>query len=124
MKRRTQIAAGAALIAVAAATTAAVVILRRNKVDTPTQATAPATPPALPSARPSDDEASFVGVVLPPQSVNVASKEDGKVVRIRVRVGDVVHEGDVLAELDDSVKKHELAIARATRKAEIGRAHV
>jgi RND family efflux transporter MFP subunit len=93
-------------------------ILRRTEAATGAVTTEPAAPAGAPSARPAaDDEPSFVGVLLPPQSVNVASKEEGKIVNIHVRVGDVVDEGEVLAELDDSVKKHELAIARATRGA-------
>jgi len=80
----------------------------------PLSAPAP-SPPRVAVAETLDE--GFVGVLVPPQAVNVASREDAKIVKIRVRVGDVVHEGDLLAQLDDRIKKHELSIARAALRA-------
>ena len=121
MKWRLILSVGFVLAVGAAAGSAAVVYLLHRpasaaqELPSPSPAPAPAPSPAPAPATAEPD--GFVGVLLPPQAVNVASREDAKIVKIRARVGDVVHEGDLLAQLDDRVKKHELSIARAALRA-------
>ena len=56
-----------------------------------------------------------VGTVSANQSVNIGAEVGGKVAEIRVDVGDLVREGDVLARLDDE----RLRIARNLARAEV-----
>jgi RND family efflux transporter MFP subunit len=94
---------------------AATVLVRRSHRSPHTPAPSAASAPEL-TAPKEATSGSFVGVVLPPQAVNVASQDGGKLIRVSVKVGDMVRQGDVIASLDDAVKKHELAMARATLK--------
>jgi len=56
-----------------------------------------------------------VGTVSANQSVNIGAEVGGKVAEIRVDVGDLVREGDVLARLDDE----RLRVARNLARAEV-----
>lgn len=57
--------------------------------------------------------APFLGVVIPENSVELSSKFEGRLERLEVNVGDTVHTGDVLAQLDVRPLAQELAGARA-----------
>jgi multidrug efflux pump subunit AcrA (membrane-fusion protein) len=57
--------------------------------------------------------AGCVGIVVAPASADLASQLESRVVRVRVRPGDVVQAGAVLAELDTNAARKELAIAEA-----------
>jgi RND family efflux transporter MFP subunit len=57
--------------------------------------------------------APFLGVVIPQDSVDLASKFESRLERLEVNVGDTVHTGDVLARLDMRPLTQELAAARA-----------
>ncbi len=56
---------------------------------------------------------SFLGVVIPHESVDLSSKFEGRLERLEVDVGDRVKEGAVLARLDVRPLKQDLAAARA-----------
>jgi RND family efflux transporter MFP subunit len=71
-----------------------------------TRAVATAERTALP-------EEGFLGMVLAPETVDVTSQLEARLVNIRVRPGDRVARGDVLAQLDTSSARQELAIAVA-----------
>jgi RND family efflux transporter MFP subunit len=58
-------------------------------------------------------DGGFVGVVLSRQSVQVAPKFEGPLASVKVRMGDEVSEGEVIAVLDTSVLRKELAVAEA-----------
>ena len=73
--------------------------------------------PAPPAAKP-----SYVGVLLPPQMANVASRSDGKLVAIPVKVGQMVKKGDVLAQYDARDRAADLAAAEANLRAAQGAA--
>lgn len=62
------------------------------------------------------EETTYVGVLVPPQAVNVAPRQGGKLSLVSVQVGAVVRAGDLLAQVDDSVLKHELAMAQASAR--------
>lgn len=55
----------------------------------------------------------FLGVVIPHDSVEVASKFEGRLERLEVDVGAAVRQGDVLARLDVRAMEQDLAAARA-----------
>jgi RND family efflux transporter MFP subunit len=80
-------------------------------------------PPATPSPAPSPaSTATFIGVLLPPQMANVASRQDGKLTEIPVKVGQTVKKGDVLAVFDSRERKQDLAMLEAQLKAAQGMA--
>jgi RND family efflux transporter MFP subunit len=56
---------------------------------------------------------SFLGVVIPHDSVDLSSKFEGRLDRLEVDVGDRVQQGQVLARLDVRPLQQELAAARA-----------
>ena len=57
--------------------------------------------------------APFLGVVIPQDSVDLASKFESRLERLEVNVGDTVRTGEVLARLDVRPLTQELAAARA-----------
>jgi RND family efflux transporter MFP subunit len=57
--------------------------------------------------------APFLGVVIPQDSVDLASKFESRLEHLEVNVGDTVRTGDVLARLDVRPLAQELAAARA-----------
>lgn len=58
--------------------------------------------------------ASFLGVVIPHDSVDLSSKFEGRLDSLEVDVGDRVRKGDVLARLDVRPLEQDLAAAKAT----------
>ncbi|WP_394845350.1 HlyD family efflux transporter periplasmic adaptor subunit [Pendulispora brunnea] len=58
----------------------------------------------------------WTGVLLAP-AVELTARLDARLAKVYVRVGDTVHEGDVLAELDTTVQQHEIAAAEAAVRA-------
>ena len=60
-----------------------------------------------------DLEARYVAVLVPLEAVDVTSKETGGLTAVRVRAGDVVATGDLVAELDLGPIREDLTIARA-----------
>lgn len=56
---------------------------------------------------------SFLGVVIPHESVDLSSKFEGRLERLEVDVGDRVKQGDALARLDVRPLVQDLAAARA-----------
>ena len=62
----------------------------------------------------------LVGVVMAPATVDLTSQLDARVRHLRVRPGDAVRAGEVLAELDTTLARNELAVAGADlRSAEV-----
>ncbi len=75
---------------------------------------APLPVPALDSGAPRSGAApSFLGVVIPHESVDLTSKFEGRLERLEVDVGDRVKQGTVLARLDVRPLVQDLAAARA-----------
>jgi len=62
---------------------------------------------------PEEANGGFVGVVLSRQSVQVAPKLEGPLASVKVRMGDSVRGGEVIAVLDTAIMKKELAVAEA-----------
>jgi RND family efflux transporter MFP subunit len=60
---------------------------------------------------------SFLGVVIPHESVDLTSKFEGRLERLEAGVGDRVRQGEVLARLDVRPLVQELAAARANLQA-------
>jgi RND family efflux transporter MFP subunit len=82
--------------------------------------------PAGPSAR-RDDDAGWVGVLLPRRSVDVAVDSTGEVTAVTAQVGDRVRRGDPLARIDTEPVRQALAVAEASlaaQRAEASRARV
>jgi multidrug efflux pump subunit AcrA (membrane-fusion protein) len=63
-----------------------------------------------------------VGTLDPYKEVTLAPKVDGRVLRVRHDVGDVVYPGDVLLELDATDYELDVQVARAGLDAEVARA--
>jgi multidrug efflux pump subunit AcrA (membrane-fusion protein) len=87
-----------------------------SEVSKPANAKAPET-----SSVPND----FVGVLLPPQMANLSPRADGKVLAVRVKIGQEVHPGEVLVQFDARERREDLAMAEAqlrTARAEAGAA--
>ncbi|MDB4993902.1 MAG: hypothetical protein JWM74_1334 [Myxococcaceae bacterium] len=59
------------------------------------------------------DAASFVGVLLPPQMANLSQRADGKVLEVKVRLGERVEKGAVLLVFDPRERQHDLAMVEA-----------
>lgn len=55
----------------------------------------------------------FVGVILSRQAVQIAPKFEGPLASVNVRMGDEVKQGEVIAVLDTSALRKELAVAEA-----------
>ncbi|WP_394820687.1 efflux RND transporter periplasmic adaptor subunit [Pendulispora albinea] len=76
-------------------------------------------PERPPAPRPSEDRSiaePWTGVILAP-AVELTARNDGRLAKVLVRVGDTVHAGDVLAQLDITVQLHEIAAAEAALRA-------
>jgi RND family efflux transporter MFP subunit len=58
-------------------------------------------------------EAGFLGVLTPGETVDVATRIDGLITRMEVRLGDHVEHNSVIAAIDDRVPRDELAMAQA-----------
>ncbi|WNG29866.1 efflux RND transporter periplasmic adaptor subunit [Cystobacter fuscus] len=67
-------------------------------------------PPPAPSV---DGSSSFLGVVIPNDSVDVSARFDSRLERVDVEVGQSVRQGQVLARLDTRALQQELAAAEA-----------
>ena len=88
----------------------------------PIDAAAPAAPAdaAAPAAPP-----SWIGVIAPAEAVDVAPPFDGRLAAVTVRPGDEVHAGQVIALLDETPLREELAAAKAAlREARAGGARI
>ena len=72
---------------------------------------------AAKSEAPPNLGAHFVGVVLARQSVQLSPKFEGPLALVKVRMGDRVNEGDLIAQLDTSQLKKELAVTEAVELA-------
>ncbi len=86
-------------------------------------ATAPAGRDAGAAAAPAD----WIGVIASAEAVDVAPPFDGVIAEVRVRPGDVVAAGAVVAVLDERPLREELAAARAAireARASVARASV
>jgi RND family efflux transporter MFP subunit len=59
-------------------------------------------------------DAGFLGVILPRQSVDVESETEGRIERIAVREGDLVHRGQTVATLDRGQIQRDLEMAEAS----------
>jgi len=84
----------------------------------------PNAPPAL-AAHATDK--GFVGVVLAPATVDLASQLEARLDHLRVRPGDHVVASEVIAQLDTRTARKELAMAKAAvlaAKAEVRRAEI
>lgn len=80
-------------------------------------ASAVAQPPAPPAAVPSVARVEFPGVLLAPQSVDISPHMEGKLAKVKVRMGDRITAGQVLAQMDGRSLKQELAIAQSLQRA-------
>jgi RND family efflux transporter MFP subunit len=86
-------------------------------------------PPVTDRAPPAPS--GWIGVVAAAESADLAAGAPGEIVEVRVRPGDAVDAGDVIAVLDDVAAREALAIARAElsaaraarRRASVGVAH-
>jgi RND family efflux transporter MFP subunit len=86
------------------------------RTDDPTASTLPAPPeePATPAPPASvGDGRGFVAVLIAGESVDVAARTAGLVTEMKVRLGDLVATGSVIAALDDRALRDDLAAARA-----------
>jgi RND family efflux transporter MFP subunit len=66
---------------------------------------------------PSTPDRGFVGVIVAEESVDVAPRFEGVVLRVAVRAGDHVDAGDVVAEMDPAPLREELRAAEAAQRA-------
>ncbi len=61
---------------------------------------------------------SFLGVILPRETTEIAATIDGKVIEMHVRIGEHVSQGDLVATLDSRLSSADFAAAQAAAKAE------
>jgi RND family efflux transporter MFP subunit len=61
-------------------------------------------------------EQGFVGVLLPEQMATLTQRAEGRVLRVSAKLGQAVHKGDILMEIDPRDSEHALAIAKAGLK--------
>jgi membrane fusion protein (multidrug efflux system) len=91
-----------------------------GKAPAPEQTAGPA-PAHVPAGadRPAStgQDPGFLGVLLPRQSVDVASETEGRIERIAVREGDLVHRGQTVATLDRAQIQRDLEMAQASLRA-------
>jgi RND family efflux transporter MFP subunit len=59
------------------------------------------------------DPTTWVGVLVPPETAELASRSDGKIAELTVNVGDQVKQNDILGRLDMRVQEGELRAAEA-----------
>jgi RND family efflux transporter MFP subunit len=91
-----------------------VVALRRQTELRQEQVGAPAPPVEAVAPRPQAPEgASWLGVVIPEEAVDISSRLEGRLESIKAQVGDKVAQGTVLAVLDVRGLKQELAMSEA-----------
>jgi RND family efflux transporter MFP subunit len=101
-------------IAAAAAWLSAAVACRRVSIPATTSpATAGASATKVSDFRTTLADEGLLGIVVAPETVDVASQLEGRLKEIRVRTGDSVERDDVVAKLDTLSARQELAIARA-----------
>jgi HlyD family secretion protein len=77
---------------------------------------ATSTPTAVPVSSKKEASANVIsaeGTIMPIQRASLAFKLGGRVVQVRVKEGEVVQAGDVLARLDDAALKSQVAQAQA-----------
>lgn len=55
----------------------------------------------------------FIGVLVPPEAADLASRQEGKLTDVRVKVGERVKRDGVLAVFDSRMLKNELGMAQA-----------
>jgi macrolide-specific efflux system membrane fusion protein len=79
------------------------------------EASEPPVAPAPPAVEPPAEE-GWTGILLTP-TVELTARFDAKLAKVEVRVGDRVRAGDLLAELDTTIQKHEVAAAEAAVRA-------
>jgi RND family efflux transporter MFP subunit len=91
-----------------------------------TRATASASPVPVPlntaPAAPASGARTFVGVLLPPLMANLSSRADGKLLDVKVKVGQTVRKNEILATFDQRERLQELAVAEAQLKGALGAA--
>jgi membrane fusion protein (multidrug efflux system) len=73
-------------------------------------ASAPELDPVLAAA---EDDPGYIGVLVPPEAADLASRQDGKLMEVRVKVGQKVKKNAILALFDTRMLKHELQAAQA-----------
>jgi RND family efflux transporter MFP subunit len=76
-------------------------------------AAAPESTRTLAPAPPPHEDPGLLGVVLTGQTVEIASKGEGRLEALFVKPGDHVHRGDALAQLDVHTQQEELRMAEA-----------
>ena len=77
-------------------------------------------PPPEQVVRPHQPE--FVGVLLPERMANLSSRADGRLVDVKVKVGQTVRRDQVLATFDVRERQQQLAIAEGQLRAASGAA--
>jgi RND family efflux transporter MFP subunit len=60
----------------------------------------------------------LLGIVVPEQTLDLAPPVAGRVLSVRARIGETVHEGDVVATLDARLTRSDLAAARAAARSQ------
>ena len=83
----------------------------RAPIATTPQSTSPAATMETPAA---PAHADFLGVVLSGESVELAPKIDGRLLAVKVKPGDHVVRGGIVAELDTRAAREALALAEAS----------
>lgn len=74
---------------------------------------APASTPAAPAPAAPQPRQGWIGVVVARQSVDVKADSQGRLLTVRVAIGDRVRKGDPIATLDTSLATQDLEMARS-----------
>jgi RND family efflux transporter MFP subunit len=112
MRIPNRIAAGAAIVILCGA---AFAVLRAAAPAMPMgpDSTAVADAGSPGAIRVQSEKAGFLGVLTPGEAVDVATRIDGLITGVELRLGDQVEENKVIATIDDRAPRDELAMALA-----------
>jgi RND family efflux transporter MFP subunit len=112
-----------AILVVAASISALVFKIRWKTASAQAAVVKPATAPELDvPALPGAEDEGWIGVLVPPDAADLAARVEGKLIDVKVKVGDRVKRDKLLAQFDTRVMKHELAAAQAAYAASADRA--
>lgn len=110
---------GCAVLLVGGGLAGAVVVARRMDRASYVATAVHTPPPVRRGQRPPLDPPGFVGVIVASQTVDIAAKLEGRIVDVKVKPGQRVSNGSVLAVIDASALFQEIAVAEvAVRAAE------
>lgn len=91
----------------------AMAALRQRTVQEPGRDTPSVEKPGSSAPRTEETHAGWLGLIISEESLDVATRVEGRVESVKVQVGSVVRQGEVLVKLDARSLREDLAMAEA-----------